>query len=141
MGAYRVLCAVTGAVLVAAGLVFFLAFFRYQQPFSTPAIQTGPVGHYFVAFTGCALLGWGGSLFGALRDPAAGRTIGTATAFALVLSALYRLAAWVVGDYYVMMGELPRIEAAIFLVWALAFVWLRPPRRARVQSRAQGAAA
>jgi hypothetical protein len=30
-----------------------------------------------------------------------------------------------VGDYAAI-GELPRIEAGLLLVWALAFVWLRP---------------
>ena len=45
-----------------------------------------------------------------------------------MLSAVYRMAGWVVGDYYVWLGDLPRIEAAIFLVLALLFVWLRPPR-------------
>lgn len=132
MRAYKILSGVSGALLVASGVAFFVAFFRYQTPFSEPAIQTGPMGHYFVAFTGCALLGWGGALFGAFRDPAAGRTVGTATAFALVLSAVYRMAAWVVGDYYVQLGDLPLHEATIFLIWALLFVWLRPPRRAPV---------
>ena len=61
------------------------------------------------------------------RRPRAARGIGTATAFALVLSAVYRMAAWVVGDYYVWPGELLRSEAAVFLALALAFVWLRPP--------------
>ena len=128
--AYRLLTAVMGVLLVASGLAFFVAFFRYQTPGSTPAIPTGPVGYYFVAFAGCALVGWGGGLLGAARDPLAGRAIGTATALALVLSAVYRMAGWVVGDYYVWLGDLPRIEAAIFLVLALLFVWLRPPRTA-----------
>jgi len=131
--AYRLLTAVMGALLVVSGLAFFFAFFRYQAPGSTPAIPTGPVGHYFVAFTGCALVGWGGGLLGAARDPIAGRAVGTATALALVLSAVYRMAGWVVGDYYVWLGDLPRIEAAIFLVLALLFVWLRPPRAAVVE--------
>ena len=49
-----------------------------------------------------------------------------ATAVALVLSAIYRMAAWVIGDYH-SWGQLPRVEATIFLLLALAFVWLRPP--------------
>lgn len=126
--AYRWLAASIGALMVAGGLAFFFTFFRYQTPGSTPAIPTGPVGHYFVAFAGCALVGWGGSLLGAARDPASGRAVGTATAFALVLSAVYRMAGWVIGDYYVWLGDLPRVEAAILLVLALCFIWLRPPR-------------
>lgn len=128
--AYRLLAAVMGTLFVAGGFTFFGAFFGYQAPGSTPVIPTGPVGHYFVAFAGCALIGWGGGLLGAARDPAAGRTVGTATALALVLSAVYRMVGWLVGDYYVWLGDLPRTEAAIFLVLALLFVWLRPPRAA-----------
>jgi membrane glycosyltransferase len=43
--------------------------------------------------------------------------------------ALYRMAVWVMGDVW-WLGELPRIEAALFLLIALAFVWLRPTRAA-----------
>ena len=52
--------------------------------------------------------------------------MGTATAVALVMMAIYRILAWFVGDYYVWLGELPRAEAILFLVLALGFVWLRP---------------
>lgn len=128
---YRILCGVLGALMLAAGGVFFLTFFGYQQPGSTPALRTGPVGHYFVAFTGCALIGWAGGLLGAARSPGTGRTVGTFTALALVLSALYRMVAWVIGDYYVLLGELPRFEAGLLLLLALGFVWLRPPAPAR----------
>lgn len=124
--AYRVLAGVVGGLFIAAGLMLFAAFFGYQQADSVPGIPTGPVGHYFVAFSGCAMVGWGGGLLGAARDPASGRTVGTATAFALVMMGLYRLVAWLVGDYYVWLGELPRAEASLFLVLALAFVWLKP---------------
>ncbi len=125
--AYRVLCGLFGAALLAVGLLFFLQFFAYQEPGSEPAIPTGPVGHYFVAFTGCALVGWAGGLLGAARHPGAGRTVGTVTAFALVLSAVYRMVVWLIGHYHVFLGSLPRVEAALFLLLALAFVWLRPP--------------
>ena len=101
-------------------------FIMYQRPHSVPAIPTGPVGHYFAAFTGCALIGWGGGLIGAARQPSSGLTVGTFTALALVLNALYRMLAWLVGDYHIWLGSLPRVEAAIFLILALAFVWLRP---------------
>jgi len=131
MKAYRVLAGVMGVAFALFGLALFTAFFLYQAPHSTPAIPTGPVGHYFVAFTGCALLGWAGGLLGAARDPASHRTVGTMTAFALVLMALYRMVAWLVGDYYVFLGDASRVEAGFFLLLALAFVWLRPqPRRA-----------
>ncbi len=124
---YRILCGALGALMAVVGVIFFVTFFGYQQPGSTPSLKTGPVGHYFVAFTGCALIGWAGGLLGAARHPATSRTVGTLTAFALVLSALYRMVAWVIGDYYVVLGELPRFEAALFLLLALGFVWLRPP--------------
>lgn len=128
--AYRILSGAFGALLVLFGLVLFVGFFRYQVPHSVPAIPTGPVGHYFVAFTGCALVAWGGGLLGVARDPKTGRALATATALALVMSAVYRMAGWVVGDYYVWLGDLPRGEAALFLALALGFVWLRPRARA-----------
>ena len=124
--AYRVVSGALGTLLLLSGFAFFIGFFRSQVLYSTPAIPTGPVGHYFVAFTGCALVAWGGGLLGVARDPSSGRALATATALALVLSAVYRMAGWMVGDYYVWLGELPRGEAALFLVLALAFVWLRP---------------
>lgn len=129
--AYRVLSGSVGLLFIAAGLAFFAGFFRYQV--SADGIPTGPVGHYFVAFTGCALVGWGGGLIGAARNPASGRSVGTATAFALVMMALYRMIAWLVGDYYAWLGELPRAEASLFLLMALAFVWLRPRTRAAAE--------
>jgi hypothetical protein len=53
--------------------------------------------------------------------------VGTATAFALVLMALYRILGWLMGDY-AYLGDVLRGEAVFFLVLALAFVWLRPTR-------------
>jgi hypothetical protein len=116
--------------MVLAGLLLFVSFFGYHAPNSEPGIPTGPVGFYFVAFSGCALVGWGGSLLATARQPRAGRAVGTATAFALVLSAVYRMLGWVVGDYHVLAGELLRVEAGLFLLLALAFLWLRPARTA-----------
>lgn len=124
--AYRLLSGTMGVAFTAMGLAFVLTFFGYQVAGSTPSIPTGPTGHYFVAFTGCALLGWAGGLFGAARDPLHHRTVGTMTAVALVAMAFVRMVAWVIGDYYVFLGELSRFEAGLFLVIALAFVWLRP---------------
>jgi hypothetical protein len=132
--AYRVLSGIVGALFIAAGLMLFASFVGYQEPGSVPGIPTGPVGHYFVAFSGCAMVGWGGGLMGAARNPSSGRTVGTATAFALVMMGVYRMLAWYVGDYYAWLGELARAEAVLFFAMALAFVWLRPasPRAAQV---------
>jgi hypothetical protein len=127
---YAWLCGSVGVLMVIAGLLLFVSFVGYHAPNSEPGIPTGPVGFYFVAFSGCALLGWGGSLLATARQPRSGRAVGTATAFALVLSALYRMLGWVVGDYYVFAGELLRVEAGVFLLLALAFLWLRPDRGA-----------
>jgi hypothetical protein len=109
------------------GLVLFASFFRFHAPGSEVAeIPTGPIGFYFVAFTGCALIGWGGALLAVARQPATGRSIGTTTSVALVLMAVYRMLGWLVGDYYVFAGELLRFEAGLFLALAAAFLWLRP---------------
>lgn len=123
---YRVLVGSMGIALLIFGLGLVSAFFAYQRPNSTPMIPTGPVGHYFVAFTGCALLGWAGGLLGAARDPLASRTVGTMTAFVLALMAIVRMVAWLVGDYSVWLADLPRTEAGLFLLVAIALVWLRP---------------
>ena len=122
---YRVLCAVVGTLFTVGGLAFLFAFLRYQAPGGTGFFGLGPGGHYFVAFAGSALVGWGGCLLGAVRHPASSRGIGTATAAGLVLSACYRMIAWVVGDYAAL-GSVLLVEAALFLLLALAFVWLRP---------------
>jgi hypothetical protein len=124
--AYRVLAGTLGSAFVLFGLVLTVSFFGYQQPGSTPNIPTGPVGHYFIAFAGCALVGWGGGLIGVARNPGANSSIATATILALILMSVVRMAAWVIGDYYAWLGEVPRVEAAFFLILALAFLWLRP---------------
>jgi len=123
---YRVLVGSLGIAFLLFGLVLVATFFGYQRPGSTPVIPTGPVGHYFVAFTGCALLGWAGGLIGAARDPMASRTVATITVFVLGLMALIRMVAWVIGDYAGWLGDLPRSEATLFLLFALALVWTRP---------------
>ncbi|TMA36468.1 MAG: hypothetical protein E6J87_00515 [Deltaproteobacteria bacterium] len=126
--AYRALCGAVGALFVVSGLICFAGFFRAQAPGGEMAgpIPLGVGGLYFLAFTGCALVGWGGALLGAARQPHTHRTVGTAAAFALVMMAVYRIAAWLIGDY-AFLGNLPRVEAAVLLLFALAFVWLRPP--------------
>ncbi|MEZ4215156.1 MAG: hypothetical protein R3E88_01640 [Myxococcota bacterium] len=130
--AYRALCAATGALLALAGAVFLLGAFRGLGPGAPPfgGLPLGPPALYFVAFTGCALVAWGGALASAAREPS--RALGTWTAVGLVLMAVYRMAVWTVGDAPVP-PEVPRIEAAVFLAVALAFVWLRP-RAARAEA-------
>jgi hypothetical protein len=126
--AYRILCGFVGALFVLSGLGFVVSFLRSLAPggeLSGP-IPLGVGGAYFLAFTGCALVGWGGSLIGAARQPRTYRAVGTATAFALVLMAVYRIAAWFLGDY-AFLGDILRVEAGGMLLLSLAFVWLRPP--------------
>jgi hypothetical protein len=124
--AFRVLSGIVGTAFVAAGLLLFGAFFAFQRPGSEAPLPGGPFAHYFAATAGCALVGWGGALAaGAVRGDLA-RSLGTATAVALTMLALMRILAWFSGDYYAVSGDLPRIEAAVFLAVALAFVWLRP---------------
>lgn len=134
---YAILCAVSGAALCILGLLLFAQFFRFHAPggLGFPLLPMGPNGHYFVAFAGSALVGWGGALLGAARHAVHTRAVGTATAVALVMSALYRMVAWVVGDY-TLLGDLPRVEAALLLLLALAFVWLRPARTAPREAHA-----
>jgi hypothetical protein len=126
MRLYRLLMGTLAVAISVFGFALIADFFLYQRPNSVPAIPTGPVGHYFVAFTGCALIGWGGGLFGAARDPHSSRSIGTVTAFAFAVMALIRIVAWIIGDYTVWLGDLLRTEAGILLALALALVWLRP---------------
>lgn len=128
LGLYRFLMGTLGVALVLFGLALVASFFLYQRPNSIPLVPTGPIGQYFVAFTGCALLAWGGAMVGAARDPfsTASRTIGTSTALVFVVMALVRMVAWAVGDYAGWFGELPRKEAALLLILALLLVWLRP---------------
>jgi hypothetical protein len=126
MRLYRFLMGTLGVATLVFGLALVATFILYQRPHTVPAIPTGPVGHYFVAFTGCALIGWSGGLIGAARDPLSSRSVGTMTAVVLALMALVRMLAWVVGDYWAWLGNLPRTEATVLLVLAIALVWLRP---------------
>ena len=123
---YRLLMGSLGVALLIFGIGLVVSFFLYQRPNAVPAIPTGPVGHYFVAFAGCALMGWAGGLIGAARDPLSSRSVGTVTAFVIALMAVIRMVAWFVGDYYAWLGELPRTEASALLLLSLALVWLRP---------------
>jgi hypothetical protein len=130
--AFRVVAGLTGLAFLAAGVALVVAFFAYQRPGSEGLLPMGPLGHYFAAFAGSALVGWGGALVAGARDLATGRLLAPATACALVLLALYRMLGWFMGDYYALMGDLLRVEAALFLLLALAFVWLRPAPERRV---------
>jgi hypothetical protein len=114
-------------MLALLGIGLFGSFFQYHMPGSPPAapIPVGPGGAYYMAFAGCALVAWGGVLLGAARHPTAAPWIASVTAFALVLSAVYRIMAWLIGDY-AFLGNLLRVEAAGLLLAALAFVWLKP---------------
>jgi hypothetical protein len=122
---YRWLAGVVGFGFVGSGFALFATFLRYQAPGSTPVVTTGPMGHYFVAATGCALVAWGGALLNTARRPQLASALATPTAIALVMMALYRMIAWVVGDYYLLGGVL-RVEIGLFLLLAVAFLWLRP---------------
>lgn len=123
---YRLLMGTLGVAVLVFGIGLVATFVLYQRPNSVPAIPTGPVGHYFVAFAGCALMGWAGGLIGAARDPFSSRTVGTMTAFVMGLMAVIRMLAWFVGDYWAWLGDLPRTEASALLLVSLALVWLRP---------------
>jgi hypothetical protein len=125
--AYRALCSLLGGLFILLGLGSFMAFFRYHAPGGeSPApFIMGPHGLYFVAFTGCALVAWGGCLVGAARRPGAAPWIATASAVGLVMAAVYRMVAWIVGDYAAL-GDLLRVEAAVMLLAALGLIWLRP---------------
>ena len=123
---YRLLMGTLAVAILVFGMGLVVSFLLYQRPNSVPAIPTGPVGHYFVAFAGCALMGWAGGLIGAARAPLSSRSVGTVTAFVLALMAVVRMIAWFVGDYWVWLGDLLRTEAGAFLLVSLALVWLRP---------------
>lgn len=129
---FRAVAALTGISFVVLGAVLFFAFFAYQRPGSEPPLPMGPLGHYFAAFAGCALLGWGGALVAGARDVATGRLLAPMTALALTGLALVRMVGWFMGDYHALAGDLLRFEAALFLLLALAFVWLRPAPARRI---------
>jgi hypothetical protein len=123
---YRIVMGSLGVTCVLFGAAMIATFFLYQRPHSVPMVPTGPIGHYFVAFTGCAMIGWGGGLVGAARAPLASRSVGTLTILVLILMAVIRMVAWVIGDYYAWLGDLPRTEASGLLLLALALIWLKP---------------
>jgi hypothetical protein len=92
-------------------------------------VLTNYWGFYMMGFAGAALWAWGACLVSAVMAPASARTIGTATAFGLVVNAIFRLIVWFSGEY-AEIHNTPRVEVAVMLFLALAFIWLRPPRSA-----------
>ena len=125
---YRGLCGLLGLGFLLGGLMFVAGYFQAAAPGGSaggPLSPLGPNGLYFMAFTGCGLVAWGGGLLGLARRPTEGALFAGATVFALVLMAAYRMAGWFLGDIS-HLGDLPRTEASIFLLLALALLWLRP---------------
>jgi len=127
---YRILCAALGTLWIVLGFALIGMFFRFQTSGFSPgelemALPLDGWGVYMAAMAGCAMVGWGGGLIGAARRPDTNRTVGTFTALALVLMGFYRISAWVMGDYPDVAPAL-RVESVVFLLLALAFVWLRP---------------
>ncbi|MEM9177353.1 MAG: hypothetical protein AAGC67_19235 [Myxococcota bacterium] len=123
---YRILMGSLGIAFFLFGMALIASFFLYQRPHSTPLITTGPIGHYFVAFCGCALVGWAGGLVGAARNPWSSRSVGTMTIVALVLMSVIRMVAWIIGDYAEFAGDTLRTEVTVFLSIALALIWTKP---------------
>ena len=126
--AYRLLAATTACSCALIGLVFVTAFIdRALFPvFAHPLFETNYWGYYILGMAGTALFVWAGCLVAATRAPERAPGIGAATAGGLILGAILRLLAWYSGEYRAV-GEQLRLESAVLLVLALAFVWLRPP--------------
>lgn len=131
--AFRLLAALTMILCFLIGGVLLFGFFSNvllplsMQLLSLP-ISTDYWGFYMMGFAGTLLITWGACLLAAVRAPAVSRGIGTATAVGLVVNAVFRMLAWFSGEY-AEVGNLPRAEAAIMLLLALGFIWLRPPRQ------------
>jgi hypothetical protein len=127
--AYRVLAAVTACALFLFGFVFLCGFIDRAlfQVFARPLFDTDFWGYYILGVTGSACIVWAVALFAAVRTPTLNSGIATATTIGLVLGAILRLLAWYSGEYR-QAGDQLRLEAGAFLVLALGFVWLRPPR-------------
>ena len=124
---YRLLAASTALVCILVGVLFVVAFLDRAvfEVFAHPLFATDYWGYYMLGFAGAALCAWGGCLVAAARRPEHSAGTAIATAVAMILAAVLRLLAWYSGEYRLAADEL-RIEAAVLLVVALAFVWLRP---------------
>jgi len=128
---YRMLSGLTVALLFLIGTALLRGFLVGTVIPGSRAelgpVQTNYWGFYMMGFAGAALWAWGACLVWAVIAPTSARTVGTATAFGLVVNAIFRLIAWFSGEY-AEVHNLPRIEGAIMLLLALGFIWLRPPR-------------
>jgi hypothetical protein len=102
--AYRVVAAVTACFLFLFGFVFLCGFIDRAlfQVLAHPLFDTDPWGYYILGVAGSALIVWS-------------------------VGAILRLLAWYSGEYREI-GDQLRLESGTFLVLALAFIWLRPPR-------------
>jgi formate-dependent nitrite reductase membrane component NrfD len=127
--AYRVVAAVTASFLFLFGFVFLCGFIDRAlfQVLAHPLFDTDPWGYYILGVAGSALIVWSVALFAAVRAPALHPGVATATTVGLILGAILRLLAWYSGEYREI-GDQLRLESGTFLVLALAFIWLRPPR-------------
>jgi ABC-type uncharacterized transport system permease subunit len=127
--AYRALAAVTACFLFVFGFVFLCGFIDRAlfQVLARPLFDTDAWGYYVLGVAGSALIVWAVALAAAARAPTANPGVATATTVGLILGAILRLLAWYSGEYRGA-GDQLRLESAVFLVLALGFVWLRPPR-------------
>lgn len=128
---FRLLSAATGLGLAGLGAFLLAIFFSNTMMPHGMQVPFGPVetdywGYYMMGFAGALLFVWAALLLAAARAPLAMRGAGAITAFGLALNAFFRAVAWFSGEY-AEVGHVPRIEAAVMLVLAIAFLWLRPP--------------
>ena len=127
--AYRLLAAVTAFFFLLFGFIFFCVFIDRTlfQVLARPLFDTDPWGYYMLGVAGSVLVMWAACLIAVVRAPTLNPGVATATTVGLVLGAILRLLAWYSGEYR-QAGDQLRLESAVFLVLALGFVWLRPPR-------------
>jgi hypothetical protein len=127
--AYRVLAAATAALFLLFGFVFLCGFLDRTlfQILARPLFATDAWGYYMVGVAGSGLIVWAAALIALVRHPLEHRGVATATTIGLVLGAVLRLLAWYSGEFR-QAGDQLRLESAVFLVAALGFIWLRPPR-------------